>query len=91
MNCHKLTIRSALVTLCLQRIIIKYYRKKINEKLMGINGNSCYKTHYFLNASLTIIGKIRQFGTKNGRTRINRIERIFFVPLRAEIPEESFL
>ena len=47
---------------------------------MGINGNSCYKTHYFLNASLTIFGQFRQFGTENGRTRINRIERIFFVP-----------
>ena len=33
--------------------------KKINDKFMGINGNSCYITHYFLNTNLTIIGKIR--------------------------------
>ena len=39
MNCHKLTIRSALVTLCLQRIIIKYYRKKINEKFLRPYGS----------------------------------------------------
>ena len=47
---------------------------------MGINGNSCYKKYYFLNANLTIIGEFRQFGIEKGRTRINRIERIFFVP-----------
>ena len=62
MNCHRLTTRSALVTLCLQRIIIKYYRKKINDKFMGINGNSCYKKYYFLNTNLTIIGEVENSG-----------------------------
>ena len=35
---------------------------KIKEKLMGINGNSCYKTHYFLNTNLTIIGEFDNSG-----------------------------
>ena len=66
MNCHKLTIRSATQgDACYRmdaRIIIKYYRKKINEAFMGINGNSCYKTHCFLNANLTIIGEFGNSG-----------------------------
>ena len=36
--------------------------KKINDKFMGINGNSCYKTHYFLNTNLTIIGEFDNSG-----------------------------
>ena len=31
---------------------------------MGINGNSCYKTHYFLNTNLTIIGEFGNSGQK---------------------------
>ncbi len=31
---------------------------------MGINGNSCYKTHYFLNTNLTIIGEFCNSGQK---------------------------
>ena len=80
MNCHKLTIRSATQgDACYRmdaRIIIKYYRKKINEKLMGINGNSCYKTHCFQNANLTIIG---EFG-KNGRHKSIEQNESFFCP-----------
>ena len=29
---------------------------------MGINGNSCYKTHYFLNTILTTIGEFGNSG-----------------------------
>ena len=29
---------------------------------MGINGNSCYKTHYFLNTNLTITGEFVNSG-----------------------------
>ena len=36
------------------------YREKINEKLMGINGNSCYKTHrLFLGHRQKLFGKFR--------------------------------
>ena len=85
-NCHELTTRSALVTLScapqvlrhfvevLQRIIIKYYRKKINEKLMGINGNSCHKTHYFLNTNLTIIGEFDNSGKMDEHKSIEQNE-----------------
>ena len=48
---------------------------------IGINGNSCYKTHCFLNTNLTIIGKVGNSGQKrdeHGRRKV-------YLPLWAEI------
>ena len=72
----------------LQRIIIKYYRKKINEKLMGINGNSCYKTHYFLNTNLTIIGEFDNSGKMDDTNQSNRTN--LFFALTGRNPENLF-
>jgi len=47
---------------------------------MGINGNSCYKTHCFLNTNLTIIGEFGNSGKmdEHGKQKV-------YLPLRAEI------
>ena len=44
---------------------------------MGINGNSCYKTHYFLNANLTIIGEFGNSGQKWTNTNQSNRTNLF--------------